>query len=465
MAVTSIWAITGRMDKVISYVKNPEKTVEKPELLPEAVSARTAVGDVIDYAENGDKTEQMMFVTGINCSPDTAIDDFMRTKLMWGKTSGRLAYHGYQSFLEGDGKITAEKAHEIGVKLAQELWGDRFEVVVATHLNTGHYHNHFVLNSVSIKDGYKYHRTLDDYRQMKMISDRLCREAKLHVVEKSSIRRGKNYSEWSAEKEGRFTVRGMIRADIDHAISISYSEKDFADTMKEMGYEFKFYSKNGSELVHPGIKPPGAKSYYRFSGLGENYEFDTIRRRIIMNSSVPGTPLLIEKSAPRKWEPPKEDIQGLPLTYKKYCIRLYAYVCKPKKKEYIPMALREDIIKLDNYIAQMDFLYSSGISNKEGLQQKKAEMQNELFILYDKKKELYSYKKWAKRNNRGGLIGKIHLDIKDVSRQIRELKKKIELCDEVFVSADDIYKKLNAPDRKPEPVAIKSVRKRSKHFE
>lgn len=169
MAVTSIWYVSNRVDDVVKYVVNPDKTMEKPELSPEAIAARKAVGDVIDYASNADKTEQMMYVTGINCNPDTAADQFLETKLYWDKTSGRLAYHGYQSFLEGEGEITAEKAHEIGVKLARELWGDRFEVVVATHLNTGHYHNHLLVNSVSFMDGLKYRRTKADYRQMRII--------------------------------------------------------------------------------------------------------------------------------------------------------------------------------------------------------------------------------------------------------------------------------------------------------
>ena len=153
MAVTAIWHVSSRVGKALDYIMNPEKTIEKPEFSPDAIAARKAIGDVIDYASNEDKTERMMYVTGINCNPETALEDFMNTKRHWGKTGGRLAYHGYQAFLEGEGKITAETAHEIGVKLAQELWGDRFEVVVATHLNTKHLHCHFVINSVSFVDG------------------------------------------------------------------------------------------------------------------------------------------------------------------------------------------------------------------------------------------------------------------------------------------------------------------------
>ena len=134
------------------------------------------------------------------------------------------------------------------MKLAKEIWGERFEVVVATHLNTDHYHNHFVVNSVSFVDGLKYRRTKADYRQFRQVSDRLCKEAKLHVVENPAGKKGKTYDEWVAERQGKTTVRGPIRDDIDYAIKISRTEKQFASVMKELGYEFKFFKKDGSYL-------------------------------------------------------------------------------------------------------------------------------------------------------------------------------------------------------------------------
>ncbi|MCR5593788.1 MAG: relaxase/mobilization nuclease domain-containing protein [Saccharofermentans sp.] len=450
MAVTSIWAVSNHVNNTIRYVMNPEKTIDRPELSQDAIAARKAVGDTIDYASNGDKTEQMMYVTGINCNPDHAADEFMKTKLLWNKTGGRLAYHGYQSFRESDGDLTAEKAHEIGVKMAEELWGDRFEVVVATHLNTGHLHNHFVLNSVSLKDGYKYHRTMADYWQMKEVSDRLCREAKLHVVEIPSNARGKTYYEWSSEREGKTTIRGRIREDIDYAIKLSRSEREFANTMKEWGYEFKFYRKDGTELVHPGIKPPGAKGYFRFDSLGEQYRFETIRRRVIENSTVPGTPLLIENKPYRKWEPPKDEVlKGLPYVYRCYCIRLYSYISKPKKREYIPMALREDIIKLDQYIEQLDFLYGNKIEGKNDLSKMRQELNSSIKALSIRRRRLYYDRQKAIRENDGLSIKKIMDDIQVVSKQIRELKRKAALCDAVYVSSDDVLKRVNAPDKKP----------------
>ena len=451
MAVTSIWTVKSHVGTAINYIINPEKTTAKPELSPEAVAARQAVGDVIDYAVNPEKTEQMMYVTGINCNPDTALEEFMNTKQYWGKTDGRLAYHGYQSFLEGEGKITAEQAHEIGVKLAQEVWGDRFEVIVATHLNTDHYHNHFLINSVSFMDGYKYVRMKSDYEQMRKVSDRLCREYKLHVVENPSNNKGKSYNEWMAERDGKTSVRGTIREDIDYAIKLSRTEKQFAQIMKDLGYEFKFFKKDGSYLEHPGIKPPGAKSYFRFRGLGPDYDYDSIRRRIIENTTVPGTPCLIENDNSLSYSEPVKGT-GLQATYQRYCIRLYTIISRPKgsKREYIPMALREDIAKFDRYIEQMDFLYKHQIEDTQSLQSKKDALVSELKRLIVERRKLNTIKERGERHNNGPLIAQTKVEISQVSRKIRELRKEIALCDAVAISSERVLEEVNAPHKKPE---------------
>lgn len=450
MAVTSIWYVNSRVEKALAYIMNPDKTTEKPELSPDAIAARKAVGDVIDYASNADKTEQMMYVTGINCSPDNALDEFMNTKRYWNKTGGRLAYHGYQSFLEGEGSITAEKAHELGVKLAKELWGDRFEVVVATHLNTGHYHNHLIVNSVSFMDGLKYRRTKADYRQMQRVNDRLCREAGLHTVEDPSYKKGKSYDEWRAEREGKLTVRGSIRQDIDYAIRISQREKEFWNVLREIGYEFKFFRKDGSMLEHPGIKPPGATNFFRLDGLGPNYDYDSLRRRIVENTLVPGTPLLFENN-PSSYNEPQHG-SGLPYTFHRYCIRLYSFICKPinAQREYIPMALREDIAKLDRYIEQMDFLYQHKIEDKESLQNKKDKLTSELRHLIVERRKLNTEKEKAVRHHDFPRIKQSQDEISDVSRKIREVRKQIKLCNEAFVSSDKVINGLEEPTHSPE---------------
>ena len=94
----------------------------------------------MNYAMNDAKTEDRLFVSGINCDPERARIEMTETKERAGKMDGIVAYHMYQSFRPGE--TTPEIAHKIGIRLAEELLGNRFEAVVATHLNTSCLHNH-----------------------------------------------------------------------------------------------------------------------------------------------------------------------------------------------------------------------------------------------------------------------------------------------------------------------------------
>lgn len=195
MAVCEIWDVKGRLDHPIDYAKNPEKTVN-----PKYTEADLqALGDVMKYATNGEKTEKQFFVTGVNCDPATARDEMMITKGQWQDESEIVCYHGYQSFKKGE--VTPEQAHEVGVKLAERMWGDRFQVIVATHLNTDCLHNHFVLNSVSFADGKHYHDNKKNLRLLRKRSDELSREYALSVIEQPSGRK-KPYALYQAEKQG-----------------------------------------------------------------------------------------------------------------------------------------------------------------------------------------------------------------------------------------------------------------------
>lgn len=207
------------MDQVIRYARNPEKVTEASRKKLHEIEG------IVDYAADDLKTERCTYVTGIHLdSVETAAAEFMEVKQLEGKLGGRVCYHGYQSFREDE--VDADTAHKIGVALATVLWGDRFQVVVATHCNTNHYHNHFVLNSVSDVDGLKFYNSPADYRRMREVSDRLCKEFGLSVI-KHPEGRGKTYGEVVAEREGKPTRRGIIKADLDRAIEASLTEQEF----------------------------------------------------------------------------------------------------------------------------------------------------------------------------------------------------------------------------------------------
>lgn len=142
MAVTKIWDVRGSLAAPIEYVSNEEKTVNPNAKVEHSQEELQALDDVIEYAANEDKTEMKYFVSTINCNKAFARDEFQMVKQRFGKEGGIVAFHGYQSFREGE--VTPQEAHEIGVQMAKELWGDRFQVVIATHVNTKCTHNHII---------------------------------------------------------------------------------------------------------------------------------------------------------------------------------------------------------------------------------------------------------------------------------------------------------------------------------
>ena len=248
MATTSIWRVKGWLGKVLVYIENPAKTInpafyEKEKMTEKQIQS---LSDVIEYAADRNKTEKesgdllQSFVTGVNCSPKIARQQMLSVKNYYNKEDGTVAYHGYQSFAPGE--ATPEIAHEIGVKLATKLWGDRYQVLVATHLDkANHLHNHFVLNTVSFVDGVKYHRTHEDYKAMRETSDTLCREYGLSVIENPKPGKSLHYATWKATQKGLPFWATPVKEDVDDAILKSMTAKQFWTILKAQGYWIRLF--------------------------------------------------------------------------------------------------------------------------------------------------------------------------------------------------------------------------------
>ena len=271
MPITSIWPIKGSYVQALSYIANPMKTEAKDGIVAE-------LEDVLDYVSNGEKTNQKYYVTGINCDPDSATESFRKTKIAFGKSDGVLAFHAIQSFKPGE--VNAALTHQIGVELAAKMWGDKFEVVVCTHLDKDHPHNHFVVNSVSWVDGKKFDNSRKDYQRFSSLSDDLARQYGLSVIDKPQGK-SRHYAEWKSDQEYKPTIRSMIKEDIDYVISESESFKEFEINLRKLGYEIK----RGKYLA---VKAPGGKRFIRLYKLSavEDYSEETIKEKILNNSAV-----------------------------------------------------------------------------------------------------------------------------------------------------------------------------------
>lgn len=388
MAYTSIIPV-HRLDSSINYIRDREKTTREKE---GAGSLQEAIG----YALNREKTEEDAYVDSIGCVCASAYEDMVSTKKRFHKTGGVQGYHLIQSFAEGE--VTPELAHAIGLELAEKLLCGRYEAVVATHLNTGHYHNHLVFNSVSMADGRKYHSSGKSYyEEVRRISDGLCRRYGLSVIEPSGGK-GKSYAEWQAEKEGRPTWRTAIRMDIREAVAESFTWKQFVSRMEKRGYEWKLNRK------YIALKAPGMERYVRLKSLGKRYSENSIREWILQPKKQK------KKGAGRQGEQRK--LHGLQALYYSY---LYQMGVLKRRPEYPSSILRADIRRLDERIMQMEFLQKHGITTREELAGYRKPLEEKTAGLLRERQGLY-------RKNPGCVR------LKEITEELKSLRKEIRMC-------------------------------------
>ena len=462
MATTSIWRVHGRIGKVLLYAGNPEKTEEEtPVEFPEGIN-RDALEDVMAYAAREEATNLLQYVYGINCSPETARDEMMAVKESFDKDGGVIAYHGYQSFAEGE--VTPWQAHQIGIKLAERLWGDRFQVLVATHLDKeSHLHNHFVLNTVSFVDGKKYHRTNQDYIKMRDESDRLCLEYGLSIIEVPAGR-GKHYKEYLDENAGKPTVRGMVRSDIDKAIAASLTESEFIDNLEEMGYTIKLFGDSGKPLKYPSLHPPGAKGFFRFHKLGPGYALEDVSERILKNyrrtEPFPEAELEAAKVY-RRNNMPRKKLKGLQALYFRYCYELRIIQKFPASAKRVSFYMREDLTRLDKLDAEVRFLSENGIETIDDLNRFQNEAKDRMSGLLSERHDLRNEIRRQIRAGETNGAEIVRTKVSGISGELKEIRKSLWLCEDIAERSVKIAAAMDDFDNGQE----KSERREEKHDE
>lgn len=455
MATTSIWAVKGWLGKVVLYIENPEKT-ENPQFYRQKNMTDVQIqnlSDVIDYAAHPDKTTAALdsesvpilrqLVSGINCLPATARDEMLAVKKRFGKENGAVAYHGYQSFAPGE--ATPELAHEIGVKLARKLWGEKYQVLVATHLDKeNHLHNHFVVNTVSFVDGIRYHRTGKDYYEMRTVSDTLCREYGLSVVEKSQPGKSKHYGEWRAEQEQRPTWRGLIRSEIDELIRQSVTEKQFYYLLRQKGYEVKF----GKDI---SVRPPGKERFVRLTrNFGEAYTAEAIRQRILQQPLPQPERQMTDKPRPKTYrvqgsQQAARKITGFRALYFYYCYKLGIFPKgRPQNRARLHFLLQEYLLKLNNISQEVRLLARHQIDTAEQLALYKKEQEVNIRELSAKRRVLQNALRTKAVRDSPKQADAHRAQIRELSERLKALRREVHLCDDIAERSGVMAEKLKA---------------------
>lgn len=411
MAYTKILTVSRRLDQSIAYARNKDKT------------SSDRLKGVLDYVTDREKVQTTCFETALNCDVETAYADMMATKKRWGKEiRKRKGYHIIQSFSPGE--VTPSEAHEIGVELAKRAFGDRYEVIITTHLDRAHLHNHIVFNSVSFVDGTMYRDSMKDYYQgIRGVSDEICREYGLSVIEPTANR--KQYSEWQAEKGGKPTARSMIREDIDRVLVQAYTYESFWKALRKQGYEIKKGAK------HTAVKPCGSNRFFRLDSLGDGYTERALRERLerIQNGEAPPTPL--SQSALLSWREYGRHyrIKGgqfhkaHKLTgFQALCFK-YLYLLR-KVKGSRPNARTaafswQEVRRFEQYQRQFRYLHQNRIETEEQLSMLYDALQAEIDALTERRAELY-------RKKRKG--ADVERSITEITQALRPLRRELRLC-------------------------------------
>lgn len=392
------------------------------------LTRKTRLDTIIKYIMNGEKTEKMMYVSGVNCKPDTAIYEMQDTKKRFGKEDGIISYHLIQSF---DGKeVSPKKCHELGLQYAKELFGDDFQFVVATHLNTDNVHNHIVINSVSFKSGNKFYSNRETKDFIRMTSDFICRENGLSVIK--TPWKNKGYYKLYAKNN---PYMQLVKKDIDEAIAISNSYKGFISKLEAKGYYV-------SENEDTGLIIERNNSYQVVRPqelFGDNYSKEKIKYRIenkiYARAFIPKKKykMSIEEYNKFKQKQRQHQLRELPALYILICLllKIDPLPDKIKIKDYkVPITkdMKISLKHLESLNQQTILLAENKINNLEELKSYRYNLEEKLRILKGKRENL-----WRKRKKETNpeIKEKITHEIGNLKALINKANKDIVNCYEI----------------------------------
>lgn len=427
-----MWPVTNRLETVIAYAENPDKTTKS--LSKYSKADYQALKDVIAYAKNEEKTESEFFCEGINCNPDTARDQFITVKQQFDKEDGIQAYHGYISFKEQN--ITPEFAQKVGMEFAKRVWGERFQVVVTTHLNTQHLHCHFVVNSISFVDGKRCQDT--SWFKFRYIADEICKQYGLQTIEEPERNPDSKYLT-KKEKAGMPVKYNVARAILDEAISMCTNRHELERELQKRGCQFNFNRnhKYWTITIKGDVKP------IRLYRLGAEYTQTRIMERLEENrNNVHFLPFQPKTYRPRQYAlmtrlDKIKRVGGLYGLYLHYCYMLGTLpkYTRPNvsRMHYL---LRPELMKLDEITAQTTLLGRHHIGTVGELYRYKQTVENKIQNLISERTHLRNEIRKVKTTDE--TLSSDKNRISEITDLLKELRKEVKLCDGIAERSGEI---------------------------
>ena len=227
----------------------------------------------IDYICNPEKTDGKLLISSYGCTAETADIEFAWTRRHAIEKGTHLGRHLIQAFEPGE--VTPEEAHEIGMQLAKEILGGKYEFVLTTHIDKGHIHNHLIFNAVSFTDHKHYHSNKQSYHYIRRTSDRICKEHGLSVIIPGQ-EKGKSYIEHQAAQAGT-SYKAKLKVAIDRLIPASADFEDVLLRLQREGYEIK-------RGKYVSCRASDQERFTRMKTLGVDYTEEAITARIAGHS-------------------------------------------------------------------------------------------------------------------------------------------------------------------------------------
>ncbi len=458
MATTGFWPVKVALVDVLKYEENPDKTTDLRWVDEDLLRA-------LQYVERDDKTDRKLFVSGIHCSKTDAYADMTATKKRFGKLGGNVAYHGYQSFRSGE--VTPEECHRIGLETARAMWGEDYEILVTTHLNTQSLHNHFVVNSVSFRTGRKFENHVSDHYRLREISDRICREHGLDTLENKPFA-GSTKGAHRMHQKGKRTHRDILRDDIEYCIRYSEDWREFGMQLRGLGYTI--------DWERFSVKAPDWERAVRLDRLG--YSEENIKTRLdehradirffhVWNAHLPyrpkGFPLLsVERMI-------KCDIR--------YCksngvvvldVLFYAFLqllglaqspeATEKKVRPLSPSVRMELAKLDQILKEYQLLIDNGIHTDTELKAFMERTQEQIALLEHSRQ---GFRNQLRHQKSPEAEAEIKAKRDACTEQLKPLREELRCAKNILTCSEKLYEIMLA-EREMETRALARERERTR---